>query len=89
MDIVIALLLLIGGFALGSTASTYQEGGGYEHVEARTEQTSTAPAAASLRAPCRYVDGPLVQRDLTVPRTSAVPLTGNTVEESFHVPSDD
>ena len=67
MEILIAFFLFIGGFTLGSTTSHSEADARPDTVVAQAEEDrSGIPADASNR-PCRYAEGPLVQRDLSVP----------------------
>ena len=88
MEIVLAFLFLVGAFALGSNASIPDGTEGTEHSEVRTEQASHQHIARTSQGPCRYVDGPPVQRDLTVPRATAGRLTSDTFEEPERACSD-
>lgn len=89
MEIVLAFLFLVGAFALGSNASIPDGTVSTEHVEARTEQASREHIARTSQRPCRYADGPPVQRDLTVPRAAAGRLIGKPIEEPVRACSDE
>ena len=84
MEIVIAFLLLIGVITLGSNVSTSSEMEAHEPVAAQPEQTATEPGTGNRQRPCRFADGPLIQRDLTVPPASAVPSPGKTIDVPGH-----
>ena len=88
MEIVIGFLFVIGALALGSNASI-SDAGADRPIDARTEQTAFEQVAGAPQGPCRYGDGPLIQRDLTVPRSPAVPLASKPVEERGHACSDE
>jgi len=67
MEILIAFFLFLGGFTLGAATSQSEADARPDTVVAQAEpDRSDIPADASNR-PCRYAEGPLVQRDLTVP----------------------
>ena len=89
MEIVIAFLFVIGAMVLCSDASTSDAAGANEPLEARTEQTAYEHIAGTPQAPCRYGEGPLIQRELTVPRSLAVPLASKPVEERGHACSEE
>ena len=89
MEIVIVVLLLIGALTLGSNAPTSGKVAGNGHLEAQAEQTLTEQVDDVSQRLCRYADGPLTQRDLTVPRASAVPHLSNTIEQPGHACSDE
>ena len=89
MEIVIAFLFVIGALALGSNASTYDAAEGNEPVDTRTEQAAFEHIAGTPQGPCRYADGPLIQRDLTVSHSLAVPLASKPVRERRYACSDD
>ena len=88
MEIVLAFLFLVGALALGSNASITDRAEGTEHAEVRSEQASREHVAGIPQGPCRYADGPPLQRDLTVPRTAAGRLTSNSIEELGRACSD-
>jgi len=82
MEVIAAVLLLIGAFALGSASS---EAGRTNNVETRTTEAAREPeplsatvvdkrpAASVTPSPCRYRPGSVMQRDLTIsPESSAV-----------------
>jgi len=89
MEIVLVFLFLVGAFALGSNASIPDGTERTEHAEARAEQASREHMARTSRGPCRYVDGPPIQRDLTVPREAERRLTVSTIEEPGRACSDE
>lgn len=77
MEIVIGLLILIGALAAGSNASTSEE--------SQAKKSVAQPAKAAIeygddatRGPCRFPNGRLVQRNLTVERAPAVPFSSDT-----------
>ena len=67
MEIVMALLFAIGVLAIESNTSTSCEEGNIEHSATQTEQAAKEQFVVAPQRPCRYTNGPLVQRDLTVP----------------------
>ena len=88
MEIVIGFLILIGALAIGSNASTSEESQADKHM-AESEQTVIEYGADTTQAPCRFQNGRLVQRDLTVPRAPATPFSGEPTEKSGHACSDE
>ncbi len=68
MEVFIAFLLLVGAFTLGATTSHSDADKTRETVVAQAEQSRPVIHAGADHRPCRHTDGPLVQRDLTVPR---------------------
>jgi len=84
MEIVFAILILIGAMAAGSNASTTHEIEAEKHSVADSAKTRIAPRVETRHGPCRLADGRLVQRDLTVPYTSTVSVSGANDEEVRH-----
>ncbi len=68
MEVFIGFLLLIGAFTLGATTSHSEADERRDTIVAQAEQGRPAISDSAVHRPCRYIDGPLVQRDLTVPR---------------------
>lgn len=83
MEIVIGFLILIGALAIGSNASTSEESQAEKHV-AQSEQTAIEHGVDTTQAPCRFQNGRLVKRDLTVPRAPAAPFSGGPTEKQGH-----
>lgn len=88
MEIVIGFLILIGALAIGSNASTSEESQAEKHVAA-SEQNVIGYGADTTQAPCRFKNGRLVQRDLTVHRAHAAPVSGGPTEKPGHACSDE
>ena len=84
MEIVFAILILIGVIAAGSNASTTDEIRTEKNPVAESTETGTASRAETRHGPCRLADGRLIQRDLTVPHTSTVSVSGANDEEVRH-----
>lgn len=84
MEIVFAILILIGAMAAGSNASTTDEIEAEKHSVADSVETRITPRAETGHGPCRLADGRLVQRDLTIPYTSTVSVSGANDEEVRH-----
>ena len=84
MEIVFAILLLIGAVAAGSSPSTSQEVHTAKHPAGDSEQTTVAQNIKPTPGPCRFPDGRLIQRDLTVPRASISVTSKVNPEEAGH-----
>lgn len=84
MEIVFAILILIGAMAAGSNASTTNEIEAEKHSVADSVETRIAPSAETRHGPCRLADGRLIQRDLTVPQTLNTSVSGANDEEVRH-----
>jgi len=69
MEIVIALLILIGALAVGSNSSNSEEGQSGKH----TVHSEQPVIENRVQEPCRLSKGRLVQRDLTAKRSPATP----------------
>jgi hypothetical protein len=67
MEIIMALLFTFGVLAIESHNSTSCEEGKIKQSFAKSEQAANEPFVEVPKRPCRYTNGPLVQRDLTVP----------------------
>ena len=72
MEIVIALLILIGALAVGSNSSTSEEAQAKKNL-VRSEQVVTESGVDTSLGPCRLSNGQMVQRDLTKRRSSTIP----------------
>jgi len=72
MEIVIALLILIGALAVGSNSSTSDDTQAGKQMT-RSEHVVTESGVDTSLGPCRLTNGRLVQRDLTVRRSSTIP----------------
>jgi hypothetical protein len=70
MEIVFAILILIGALAAGSSPSTSQEVHTAKHPAGDSAQTTVAQSIKATPGPCRFPGGRVIQRDLTVPRAS-------------------
>jgi hypothetical protein len=66
MEIVMALLFTFGVLAIESHNSTSCEEGKIQQSFAKSEQAASEPFVKAPQGPCRFTNGPLVQRDLTV-----------------------
>ena len=88
MEIMIGFLILIGALAIGSNALTSEESQAEKYV-AESEQTVIEYGADTTQAPCRFQNGRLVQRDLTVPRAPAAPFSGGPTEKPGYACSDE
>ena len=84
MEIVFAILILIGAVAAGSSPSTSQDVHTEKHPAGDSEQTTVAQSIKATPGPCRLADGRLIQRDLTVPRASVSVLSKVNLEEAGH-----
>ena len=84
MEVVIAVLILIGAMVAGSTSPTSDEGSAEREPVTESEQTSLTQRVEATLGPCRFPDGRLIQRDLTLP-TASIPTTSATkYEEAGH-----
>ena len=81
MEIVIALLILIGALAVGSNSSTTGETQAGKQ-QARAEQVVTDSGVNASLGPCRLPNGRLVQRDLTAKRSPAVSSSSDTTRKT-------
>ncbi len=68
MEVFIGFLLLIGAFALGATTPDSGDAGHADTVVIEAAQDGSHSRASEGCRPCRFAEGPLVQRDLTAPR---------------------
>lgn len=84
MEIVFAILILIGAVAAGSNSSTSPEVHTEKHAAADSAQTTVARSVKATPGPCRLPDVRLIQRDLTVPRASTSGMSKVNPEEAEH-----
>jgi hypothetical protein len=84
MEIVFAILILIGAVVSGSNPPTSQEVQPEKHPAADSEQTTVVRSVKAMPGPCRFPGGRLIQRDLTVPRASTTVTSGVNPEEVEH-----
>lgn len=84
MEIVFAILILIGALAAGSNPSTSNESHGEKDPVTESAEPGIAPRIVTMYGPCRLPDGRLTQRDLTVPRASTAVNSGVNSEEARH-----
>jgi hypothetical protein len=84
MEIVLAILILIGAVAAGSNSSSSQEVHAEKHSAADSGQITVAKGIKATPGPCRFADGRLIQRDLTVPRASVSAVSEAHPEEVGH-----
>jgi hypothetical protein len=84
MEIVFAILILIGAVAAGSNSSTSQEVQPEKYLAAHSKQPTAAQGIKDTPGPCRFADGRLIQRDLTVPRASVSVMSKVNPEEAGH-----
>ena len=84
MEIVIAVLILIGAMVAGSTSLTSDEGSADLDPVTESEQTSPTQRVEATLGPCRFPDGRLIQRDLTLPTASTPTTSATKYEESGH-----
>ena len=81
MEIVIAILILIGALAVGSNSSTSDETLAGKQLD-RSEQVVTESGVDTSQVPCRIPNGRLMQRDLTVTRAPAFPSSNDTARKA-------
>ena len=84
MEIVIAVLILIGAMVAGSTSPTSDEGSAEREPVTESEQTSPTQRVEATLGPCRFPDGRLIQRDLTLPTASTPTTSATKYEEAGH-----
>ena len=82
MEIVFAILILIGAVAAGSNSSTSQEVHTEQHPVADSGQITVAQDIKATPGPCRFAEGRVIQRDLTVPRASVSGMSKVNSEEA-------
>ena len=80
MEIVIAILILIGALTIGTNNSTSDEAQSGKQL-ARSEQVVTESGVDTSLGPCRLPNGRLVQRDLTAKRSPAIPSSNDTTRK--------
>ena len=80
MEIVIALLILIGALTVGSNSSTSEETQAGKQLD-RSVQVVIENGADASKGSCRFPNGRLMQRDLTVTR-AGVPVFERHRQES-------
>ena len=81
MEIVIALLILIGALAVGSNSSTSDDTQAGKNMT-RSEQDVTESDVDTSLGPCRLPKGRLVQRDLTAKRSPYIPSLNDAARKS-------
>ena len=81
MEIVIALLILIGALAVGSNSSTSEETQAGKQLD-RSVQVVIENGADASKGSCRFPNGRLMQRDLTVTRVPAIPSSNDTARKA-------
>jgi hypothetical protein len=84
MEIVFAILILIGAVVAGSSPSTSQEVHTAKRPAGDSAQTTVAQSIKSTPGPCRFSGGRLIQRDLTVPGASISGMSTVNPEEAGH-----
>jgi hypothetical protein len=84
MEIVFAILILIGAVAAGSNSSTSQEVHTEKHPASDSAQPTVAQGIKDTLGPCRFADGRVIQRDLTVPRASVSVVSKVNLKEVGH-----
>lgn len=81
MEIVIALLILIGALTVGTNSSTSDEAQAEKNL-ARSEQAVNESGVDSRQVPCRLSNGRMVQRDLTPKRSPAIPTLNDATRKA-------
>jgi hypothetical protein len=84
MDVVIAVLILIGAMVAGSTSPTSDEGSADRDPVTESEQTTPTHRVETTLGPCRFPDARLIQRDLTLPTVSTTTTPATKHEEAGH-----
>lgn len=89
MEVVIAVLILIGAMVAGSTSPISDEGSAERDPVTGSEQTSPTHRVEATLRPCRFPDGRLIQRDLTLPTAPTTTTPATKDEEAGHGCADD
>ena len=89
MEVVIAVLILIGAMVAGSTSPISDEGSAERDPVTESEQTSPTHRVEATLRPCRFPDGQLIQRDLTLPTASTTTTPATKHKEAGHGCADD
>ena len=84
MEVVIAVLILIGAMVAGSTSPTSDEGSADRDPVTESEQTTPTHRVETTLGPCRFPDGRLIRRDLTLPTVSTTTTPATKHEEAGH-----
>lgn len=84
MEIVIAILVLFGVAAASSNSSSSDAGRTDSGPVTESEQTTPIHGVEAAFGPCRFHDGWLIQRDLTVPRASISGTSTVNPDEAAH-----
>lgn len=81
MAIVLVFLLVLGAVSLDSDRSTSEAVAFEAPVETETVREKQRTGTDREPGPCRYGDGPLLQRDLSLPRNRVAPLNRRAGED--------
>ena len=84
MEVVIAVLILIGAMVAGSTSPISDEGSAEREPVTESEQTTPEHRVEAALGPCRFPNGRLIQRDLTLPTASTTTTSATRHEEAGH-----
>ena len=84
MEVLIAVLILIGAMVAGSTSPTSDEGSADRDPVTESEQTTPTHYVETTLGPCRFPDGRLIQRDLTLPTVSTTTTSATKHKEAGH-----
>ena len=84
MEVVVAVLILIGAMVAGSTSPASDAGSAEREPVTESEQTSPTHRVEATLGPCRFPDGWLIQRDLTLPTASTTTTSATNHEEAGH-----
>jgi hypothetical protein len=84
MEVVIAVLILIGAMVAGSAPPTSDEDRTESALVTESEQTTPTHRVEATLGPCRFPDGRLIQRDLTLPTVSTTTTSATKHEEAGH-----
>ncbi|MCP5409970.1 MAG: hypothetical protein H6963_11805 [Chromatiaceae bacterium] len=82
MEIMIALLILIGAWTVGSNSSISEETQSKKQL-ARSEHVITESGVDISLGPCRLPNGQLAQRDLTAKRSPAIPSLNDATRKAL------
>ena len=84
MEVVVAVLILIGAMVAGSTSPASDAGSAEREPVTESEQTSPTHRVEATLGPCHFPDERLIQRDLTLPTASTTTTPATKQEEAGH-----
>jgi hypothetical protein len=84
MEVVIAVLILIGAMVAGSAPPASDEDRSESDLVTELEQTTPPHRLQATLGPCRFPNGRLIQRDLTLRTASTTTTSATNDEEAGH-----